>query len=107
MRLIMSNIDRIKSMPYSISDGDIELIKIRSSAAVVAAVAKRQSRRRITRWCLSVTTAMCMLLVVVIGLHRQQTDYELFIEQLDNVSESVLYDMSVDAVEYSDDVFVL
>ena len=103
----MSNIDRIKSMPYSISDGDIELIKIRSSAAVVAAVAKRQSRRRITRWCLSVTTAMCMLLVVVIGLHRQQTDYELFIEQLDNVSESVLYDMSVDAVEYSDDVFVL
>lgn len=103
----MSNIDRIKSMPYSISDGDIELIKIRSSAAVVAAVAKRQSRRRITRWSLSVTTAMCMLLVVVIGLHRQQTDYELFIEQLDNVSESVLYDMSVDAVEYSDDVFVL
>ena len=94
-------------MPYSISDGDIELIKIRSSAAVVAAVAKRQSRRRITRWSLSVTTAMCMLLVVVIGLHRQQTDYELFIEQLDNVSESVLYDMSVDAVEYSDDVFVL
>lgn len=103
----MSNIDRIKSMPYSISDGDIELIKIRSSAAVVAAVAKRQSRRRIIRWSLSVTTAMCMLLVVVIGLHRQQTDYELFIEQLDNVSESVLYDMSVDAVEYSDDVFVL
>lgn len=103
----MSNIDRIKSMPYSISDGDIELIKIRSSAAVVAAVAKRQSRRRITRWSLSVTTAMCMLLVVVIGLHRQQTDYELFIEQLDNVSESVLYDMSVDVVEYSDDVFVL
>ena len=103
----MSNIDRIKSMPYSISDGDIELIKIRSSAAVVAAVAKRQSRRRITRWSLSVTTAMCMLLVVVIGLHRQQTDYELFIEQLDNVSESVLYDMSVDAVEYRDDVFVL
>ena len=103
----MSNIDRIKSMPYNLSDGDIELMKIRSSAAVVAAVAKRQSRRRITRWSLSVTTAMCMLLVVVIGLHRQQTDYELFIEQLDNVSESVLYDMSVDVVEYSDDVFVL
>ena len=103
----MSNIDRIKSRPYNISDGDIELMKIRSSAAVVATVVKRRSKRRITRWSLSVATAVCMLLVIVIGLHRQQTDYELFIEQLNNVSESVLYDMSIDAVEYSDDVFVL
>ena len=45
----MSNESKIKSMPYRIAEGEIELMKIRSSAAIVRAAATRE-RRRALRW---------------------------------------------------------
>lgn len=102
----MSN-SRLKSMPYRISDGDMELMKIRSSAAVARAAAEVKPRRRV-RWAISMAMAVSMVLAVVaIWYMERPMHYELFIEQLADVSADVLYDMSVDVVEYEEDMTFL
>ena len=95
-------------MPYRITEGDMELMKIRSSAAVVSAAAAR-GRRQIVRWGVSVAMAVSMLtlFLFVDRLVVEQNNYEEFIEQLADMPEDVLYDMSVDVVEYEEDMTLL
>lgn len=103
----MSKLDGIKSMPYRIGDRDLEIIKIRSSAAIIEAVSKKRSKAKITRWIVSTAAAVVLFVGVAIGIQSFQSECDQFIEQLADVPESILYDMSVDAVEYSDDMYIL
>lgn len=103
----MSKLDGIKSMPYRIGDRDIDIVKMRSSAAIIEAASKKYIRGKITRWTISTAAAVVLFVGVAIGIQNSQSEYDQFIEQLADVPESILYDMSVDAVEYSDDMYIL
>ena len=97
----------LKSMPYRITEGEMELMKIRSSAAIARAAAAK-TKRRAVGWGVSLATAMgALLLFVTVGRFAQPANYDVFVEQLADVSIEVLYDMSVDAVEYEEDINLL
>lgn len=97
----------LKSMPYRITEGEMELMKIRSSAAIARAAAAK-TKRRAVGWGVSLATAMgALLLFVTVGRFVQPANYDVFVEQLADVSIEVLYDMSVDAVEYEEDINLL
>ena len=103
----MSNLDRLKSMPYRVDNGGIEMAKIRCAAAIITA-AKRKSRRdRISRWSVPIAAAILLFVGVTIGVRGAQSEYDRFIDQLADVPESILYEMSVDAVEYGDEIYIL
>lgn len=103
----MSNESKIKSMPYRIAEGEIDLMKIRSSAAIVRAAATRE-RRRALRWGVSIAMAMSVLLLfVAVSYLTPAGNYDVFIEQLADMPVDVLYDMSVDVVEYESDITLL
>ena len=103
----MSNLEKSKSMPYYIGEGDMEMVKIRCSAAIIAATNRRRSRAKITRWSISIAATVMLFVGVAIGVQGAQSEYDRFIDQLADLPESVLYEMSVDAVEYSEDVYIL
>lgn len=97
----------LKSMPYRITEGEIELMKVRSSAAIARAAAAK-TKRRAVGWGVSLATAMgALLLFVTVGRFAQPANYDVFVEQLADVPIEVLYDMSVDAVEYEEDINLL
>lgn len=105
--LIMSNGDSMKSMPYRIAEGDMELMKIRCSAAVARTAATKHSRC-VVRWGISLAMVASVLLAfVVVNRFVEPNRYELFIEQLADMPEDVLYDMSVDVIEYEEDMTLL
>ena len=97
----------LKSMPYRITEGEMELMKVRSSAAIARAAAAK-TKRRAVGWGVSLATAMgALLLFVTVNHFTQPANYDVFVEQLADVSIEVLYDMSVDAVEYEEDINLL
>lgn len=97
----------LKSMPYRITEGEMELVKVRSSAAIARAAAAK-TKRRAVGWGVSLATAMgALLLFVTVGRFAQPANYDVFVEQLADVPIEVLYDMSVDAVEYEEDINLL
>ena len=97
----------LKSMPYRITEGEMELMKVRSSAAIARAAAAK-AKRRAVGWGVSLATAMgALLLFVTVGRFAQPANYDVFVEQLADVSIEVLYDISVDAVEYEEDINLL
>ena len=101
----MSKNRGIKSMPYRINDGDMEAMKIRSLAAVAEAAAPSRRVRAATYVRFSIAVAVGLLLMVVaIGQLVRPTHYDLFIEQLAEMPEEVLYEMEVDIIEYGEEI---
>lgn len=97
----------LKSMPYRIAEGEMELMKIKSSAAIARAAAAKTKRRAVS-WGVSLATAMgALLLFVTVNHFTRPANYDLFVEQLADVPVEVLYDMSVDVVEYEEDMSLL
>lgn len=99
--------DRLKSMPYRLAEGEMELMKIKSSAAIARAAAAK-SRCRAVSWGVSLATAVgALLLFVTVNHFTRPANCDIFVEQLADVPVEVLYDMSVDVIEYEEDISLL
>lgn len=103
----MMSSNRLKGMPYRLAEGEMELMKIKSSAAIARAAAAK-SRCRVVSWGVSLATAVgALLLFVTVSHFTRPANYDFFVEQLADVPVEVLYDMSVDVVEYEEDMSLL
>ena len=83
-------------------------MKIQDSNSINYANAYKKQRTKNDLFYLSMAMAVSMVLAVVaIWYMERPMHYELFIEQLADVPADVLYDMSVDVVEYEEDMTFL
>ncbi|MBQ5753436.1 MAG: hypothetical protein IIV91_04455 [Alistipes sp.] len=104
----------MKEMPYRLPEDGLEVTRIRCHAAVKRAEAECRVRRRSYRWAVSLATVVVGVFVVLAGLEYVGRDteftsphYEKLMSMMENAPVDVVYDMSVDAVEYYEDVSML
>ena len=98
--------DDMKKMPYRLPEDGIEGVKIRCRAAVARAEAQNVSRRIVApRWAVATAFAMVALVaVLVVGVmpSREQGLMAEYVASLEEMPADFLYEISGDAVEYSD-----
>lgn len=102
----------INKMPYHLEEGGIELMKMRAKATVTRFAAEEVSRRVLfRRWSVGVAVAACVVLVVLgswfAGKPMEVNHFDILMEQVANAPIDVIYDMSIDAVEYAEDINLL
>jgi hypothetical protein len=100
--------DRLKTMPYRIEPGAIDMVKIRSKAAIERRAAKVARRRVTLRWVLPFAAAI-FIGVALFGYVElaEPTHYELLMEQVASAPADVLFEMTADIVEYAEDITML
>ena len=98
--------DEMKRMPYRLPEDGIDGVKIRCRAAVARVEAQQTSRRILMpRWAIATAFAMVALVaVVVVGVvpSKEQGLMADYVASLEQMPEDMLYEISVDAIEYSD-----
>ena len=104
----MSNMDRLKSMPYRLESGELELMKFRSKAAIERKCAKVDKRNRALRWALPLAAAL-FVGVALFGYVESAvpTQYELLMEQVADAPADVVFEITADIVEYAEDITML
>ena len=76
----MSNMDKIKSMPYRLEEGALERLKFSSRVAIADAVSQRERRQRGAKLGFSVALVACVVLALfVFADFAQTTSYEQFL----------------------------
>lgn len=98
--------DDMKRMPYRLPEDGIEGVKIRCRAAVARAEAQSSFRRIVApRWAVATAFAMVVLVAVVaMGVipSKEQGLMADYVASLEEMPADFLYEISGDAVEYSD-----
>lgn len=95
----------MKQMPYGIPDGFIEMSKIRNRAAVRRAAAGKKRIRAAVRWAVPAMATLALVVagaVVYVG-RDDRDDMKRLMAQMRTAPDEVVYDMSVEAVDYADD----
>lgn len=101
----MSNMDKIKSMPYRLEEGALERLKFSSRVAIADAVSQRDRRQRGAKLGFSVALVACVVLALfVFADFAQTTSYEQFLTKVADAPMDTLYEMSADVVEYAEDI---
>lgn len=94
-----------KKMPYAIPEDYMELAKARTKATI--ALQSRQNRGFWTRYRITfAAAAACCIGIIALGIGEKRShtiSYEDFRAQLEKVPTEVLYDISGDIIEYSDE----
>ena len=98
----------MKQMPFHIESGRIDLMKIRSKAAIERKAAKVSQRKLVLRWALPLAVAL-FAGVALFGFVEltEPTHYELLMEQVADAPADVLFEMTADVVEYAEDITML
>ena len=98
--------DDMKRMPYRLPEDGIEGVKIRCRAAVARAEAQQVPRRILMpRWVAATAFAVVALIaVVIVGVMpgKEQGLMADYVANLEQMPADILYEISSDAVEYSD-----
>ena len=104
----MSDMDRLNRMPYRLESGAMELMKIRSKAAIARKQAQSVKRKMVLRWALPLA-AVLFAGVVLFGYVEsvEPTHYELLMEQVADAPADVIFEMTADIVEYAEDINLL
>lgn len=98
----------MKQMPFHIESGRIDLMKIRTKAAIERKAAKVSQRKLVLRWALPLAVAL-FAGVALFGFVEltEPTHYELLMEQVADAPADVLFEMTADVVEYAEDITML
>ena len=97
--------DEIKRMPYRLPEDGIDGVKIRCRAAVARAEAQQAPRRiMVSRWAIATAFAIVALIAVVVGVMpvKEQGLMSDYVASLEQMPADILYEISTEAVEYSD-----
>ena len=98
--------DEIKMMPYRLPEDGIDGVKIRCRAAVARVEAQQASHRILMpRWAAATAFAVVTLIaVVIVGVMpgKEQGLMADYVAGLEQMPEDMLYEISIDAIEYSD-----
>lgn len=98
----------MKQMPYRIESGTIELMKIRTKAAIERKAAKMAQRKIVLRWVASLAAALFAGVALFAYIESAEpTHYELLMEQVADAPADVLFEMTADVVEYAEDITLL
>ena len=96
----------MKKMPYRLPEDGIDGVKIRCRAAVARAEAQSATRRIMApRWAVATAFAVVVLVVVVVMEvipSKEQGLMADYVASLEEMPAEFLYEISGDAVEYSD-----
>ena len=98
-----------KTMPYRMEEGAMERVLTRAHAAVHKAKceeAHSNRMRMIWGWATAASVALVMLVAGLYG-GGESTPYEELLAQMELAPNDVLYDMSVEFVEYESDITLL
>lgn len=94
-------------MPYHLEQGAMEMMKIRSKAAVARAAATKNDGK-IFRWSVSIAVVTCAFLALFVFVDSfKPTHYELLMEQVAEAPVDVIYEFAADIVEYAEDTTLL
>lgn len=98
----------MKQMPYRIESGAIELMKIRTKAAIERKAAKMAQRKIVLRWAVPLAAALFAGVALFAYIESAEpTHYELLMEQVADAPADVLFEMTADVVEYAEDITLL
>ena len=103
----MSNMSKNSLMPYHLEQGAMEMMKIRSKAAVARAAATKNDGK-IFRWSVSIAVVTCAFLALFVFVDSfKPTHYELLMEQVAEAPVDGIYEFAADIVEYAEDTTLL
>ena len=98
----------MKQMPYRIESGAMELVKIRSMAAIERKAAKMAQRKIVLRWVAPLAAALFAGVALFAYIESAEpSHYELLMEQVADAPADVLFEMTADVVEYAEDITLL
>ena len=98
----------MKQMPYRIESGAMELMKIRTKAAIERKAAKMAQRKIVLRWVVPLAAALFAGVALFAYIESTgPTHYELLMEQVADAPADVLFEMTADVVEYAEDITLL
>lgn len=108
MQLKLSKMMKMKQMPFRTDDGAVERAKYRAKMAVREAAHPTHNHVRNVQW--RWASAIAVAAVVVVGvfgvakfgekLFTKQTPMEMLISQMQNASDDIIYELSVDSGYY-------
>lgn len=104
----------MKQMPYRVPEGAMEEMRIRCHAAVKRAEADGRKRKVGYRWAVSLAAAVVGVFILVVSFVPGRNDdeltsphYDRLMSMIQDAPVDVVYEMSVDAVEYYEDLSML
>ncbi len=104
----------MKQMPYRVPEGAMEEMRIRCHAAVKRAESESRSRKVGYRWAVSLAAVVVGVFILVVSLAPWRNDdemtsphYDRLMSMIHDAPIDIAYEMSVDAVEYYEDLSML
>lgn len=97
--------NEMKQMPYRVPDGFVEMSKIRNRAAVRRAARGKERLVRAVRWAVPAFATLAMAVCAVIYFEpKRDRDMERLMAQMKTAPDEVIYEMSVEVVDYAEDL---
>lgn len=97
--------NEMKQMPYRVPDGFIEMSKIRNRAAVRRAATGRERLGKAVRWAVPAFATLVVAICAVIYFEPEHDrDMKRLMAQMETASDDVIYEMSLEVVDYAEDL---